>query len=333
MGVGCYAGKRRENAVAQALMLAWRLREDKVSHAITLHDLANAFGSRCHGALDAANERSQPHDVKLLNDRHRTAVYSIEAADRTIDIRAGEGAMAGDRVAPMLFNEVYSEAMDEWTGLEDPGLLQGQCPITGHAVRVDLLVYVDDTLRMHLIDDAADLQQKLSISNKNLDDVLEKRTMKQHRSKQEVLPCVVGNNAHRETKKVFVQKGQEKPAIEIEGKVCKDARYLGSRLQANASAAIEVQLRLGAMDKAWRAMGGYWSSKAPRKVKVLLFDAFVHSAGLSGFEAFVLTSGQCKEIDTAVLKMARRILGEKASGRRWARRQSMQQRPTSRSTR
>ena len=114
---GYYNGKSRISAIMQRSVVSHRLDACKIWHVESFFDVANAFPSPSHVALDAAIQAAaRPVDVQLLCQRHRKSVVHIDAPDRPVDIKCNSGAMQGDGPAGPIFLEVYHPALDEWLG-------------------------------------------------------------------------------------------------------------------------------------------------------------------------------------------------------------------------
>ena len=114
---GYYNGKSRISAIMQRCVVSHRLDACKIWHVESFFDVANAFPSPSHVALDAAIQAAaRPVDVQLLCQRHRKSVVHIDAPDRPVDIKCNSGAMQGDGPAGPIFLEVYHPALDEWLG-------------------------------------------------------------------------------------------------------------------------------------------------------------------------------------------------------------------------
>eukprot|EP00959_Pyramimonas_sp_CCMP1952_P112691 2355946-Pyramimonas_sp.AAC.1 len=114
--------------------------------------------------------------------------------------------------------------------------------------------------------------------------------LKQNISKQETVPycCGVGSfKLEREILRNQVVQGQSAAA----------ARYLGVRITARFSIAVETGYRIQAGKAAWGMMGNFWTSNVSIKWKISIFKGYVINAILTGIETFAKHDGPMKVHD------------------------------------
>ena len=79
---GFFKHRRREDAVLAALVTSWRVRQAGWTHALTLKDMANAFGSSDWSEVDETVRLSAAaHDQEICQQRYRNAVITLEALE------------------------------------------------------------------------------------------------------------------------------------------------------------------------------------------------------------------------------------------------------------
>ncbi|CAE8722639.1 unnamed protein product, partial [Polarella glacialis] len=129
--MGLARHRRREQAIMQQRILAWRLQQAKQSHALLLFDVANAFPSPNFEALDAVVTRQfNIQDQTIMQQRHREASTTILThEDIPLNLKIGSGSLQGDGVAGFEFAEVYNPRVQRYldrmteAGLASPFLV------------------------------------------------------------------------------------------------------------------------------------------------------------------------------------------------------------------
>eukprot|EP00959_Pyramimonas_sp_CCMP1952_P416125 8718579-Pyramimonas_sp.AAC.1 len=82
-------------------------------------------------------------------------------------------------------------------------------------------------------------------------------------------------------------------------------RVLGGQIHCLGSIAVEVSKRLGALKSSFHALGKFWSAPgvAFRLRRSVLLG--IQNVGTQNLEAFLVTKGQCKRIDSTFIKHCR----------------------------
>ena len=100
---------------------------------------------------------------------------------------------------------------------------------------------------------------------------------------------------------------------DVKGTTLREMRVLGPYLPAEQGLAGEIMRRIQAGTKAWRQCGVFWSSRTPRPIKRLMFQAFVIGGVLSGLTCFVLEKRHTDKLDALLAKYLRVLSAGKHS--------------------
>ena len=87
-----------------------------LGHTTTFHDVANAFPSTAHGALDVmVNECATPEEKSLLKCRYgHTHVIIQGHGDRELVVKPRCGGLQGDTSMAPMFSAAYGKGMCAW---------------------------------------------------------------------------------------------------------------------------------------------------------------------------------------------------------------------------
>ena len=183
---GYVPAKSRIDPIMQQAVLHHRLRHYRISHALSLYDIANAFPSPTRQALSRITRNvAQPSDLDLLQRRHSNAYMSIAARDGAVCLQPGSGSLQGDAVACEQFFEVYHPILDRWRGETQQEELVVADPVSGVAVDVSLTGYADDVARCTVAETSEEMHMLLTNANDVLDKELQSAGMQQNIDKQE----------------------------------------------------------------------------------------------------------------------------------------------------
>ena len=93
-------------------------------------------------------------------------------------------------------------------------------------------------------------------------------------------------------------------------------RHLGAIHVYSGSNGAEVQSRIDAMWRAYAHMGKFWRGCKYFRMKKLIFHSNITGSSLSGLEPFVMSRTEHDRLTTALVKIARRVLGSRATSYR-----------------
>lgn len=308
---GYYTGKSRISAIVQKHVLSHRLDRCHLRHVESFFDVANAFPSPTHDALDRAiHAAAQAVDAPLLCQRHREAVVHIIAPDRSVDVKCNSGALQGDGPAGPIFLEVYHPALDVWLEhvhtLPQQMLFMVSDPVFGVEVDCSVTTYADDVGKTSIVDSCEDMLSILQSLNQWLDEALGAIGLAQNIDKQEHVVHATGPQSRQFLRTAYTE------GVGV-GKTVSVARYLGCRRSYNNGNQPEIQCRIRAAHNGFAVLGGFWKHAAgSRTATVLVFRCMVHEALLSGLESMVLTPSEIHMLDKTILQLGRKVLRGKA---------------------
>ena len=308
---GYLGGRRREQAIATQQLLRWRLRHTQRGHCTVLHDVANAFPSPCHAALQkACSEVGRDlFDRQLLRQRHEDAVLCIRAHDATIHMRPKSGNLQGDSIASIEFLQVYHPSIDAYVQARGEAA-QPLCvsnPLDGCIVDPSLTTFADDLAETFLVNSAADLQRLEGEMDAALSSALSQCGISSNESKKVFLPKFCGKGSGKEMRRLFHDH------VHVQAQVQRVSRYLGNMLHISGSNAETVDARLQAMQRNWYMLQRFWHNPGvPRRVRILVFTCMVYSTALSGLSALVLARSECKVLNVRILLYGRKLMQGRA---------------------
>ena len=299
---GYVPGKSRIDPIMQQAVLHHRLRHHRISHALSLYDIANAFPSPTRQALSRVTRNvAQPSDLDLLQQRHSYAYMSITARDGAVCLQPGSGGLQGDAVACEQFLEVYHPILDRWWGETQQEELVVADPVSGVAVDVSLTGYADDVARCTVAETSEEMHMLLTNANDVLEQELQTAGMQQNIDKQEHVVFFAGRYTREYNLHVY-RDGM------LPGRTKTAARYLGSLQHFKGNNSMEIEARQAAASQGYYAMGKFWATVTLRRPANVVFQAMVRGAALSGLEALVLTDTECARLDSTILRFARKLL-------------------------
>ena len=279
---GFSKGKRRETAIVHQRSLRHSLKSRGCSVHTGFYDVANAFPSPSHEAIDCMLRTMCPAaDVALLQNRYRDALMSVTCAEgHRLVLSVGSGTLQGDAAAPEQFAELYNPVIQEWqcdTSRPDhQSLVTAVYPLTGEIVRVDVSCYADDVARTCVASEPHELVHTEARWDSALDARLASVGMGQNHGKKEWLLRFVGKHACSKMRKSLGFRSK------LVGKPKLVARYLGAWEDADGCFQVDVSKRLCAAQNAWHAMAGWFKARsAPLATRVAVFKSLV-----LGFAAF-----------------------------------------------
>ena len=299
---GYLRNKSRIDSMLQQEVLLHRLRQHKVSHVLSLYDVANAFPSPTRQALEMAIcQVARPDDVELLQQRHRQTYMHIEARNGILCVQPGSGGLQGDCVACGHFLEVYHPAIDQWRDRTAEQELHMQDPVSQDVLDVSISTYADDVARCTVADCSESMAAELVNSNDILDRSLGSIGVQQNVDKQEHVAFFAGVGSS-----VFYEDVYKHGVLP--GKRCTCAKYLGGYKQFKGSNHCELGARKAAVERGFYTMGRFWSRNKSLRPAAMVFGAMVRGVAFSGLEALLLSESEYKRLDSIVNKFARKVL-------------------------
>ena len=249
-------------AVAWRLMEAARKdtsgRKDTYSFVASLRDIANAFPSMGHAAMDARiDQLAEPKEARFMATRHGEMQVQINTkTGGDLVIQPMTGGAQGDGVMPTVFRRTYEPVLADWMWDKEEDLgsgIEARDPKTGKVVNVSNTVFADDLKEINMVKDAQEAIETIARSGTLLDTKLETMKMKQNVEKAEHVAMFLGSGKEVQTRKLI----NEMKSAGL-GAVRPKARYLGAQLTHNGSPAETVQARIRGAKEAFFAMGKLW---------------------------------------------------------------------------
>eukprot|EP00972_Heterocapsa_arctica_P115747 16449485-Heterocapsa_arctica.AAC.1 len=267
---GCVPKRIREEAIASQFVLGYRTRKVGLFVALVLYDLANAFPSTKSESLINSIENCQgdPTTTSLLCQHIECANCSLDTPSGQLHFRPGGGVFPGSSVATDLFNATsWDEFILPWAEdcLQIHTSYVTNSVITGKVIDLSATIFGLTTL---LKGSQASLLRKSVLS-----------PLVFHN------PCVCMlallilflmapiKQAVTEARRLNQQFART--GVSDLGVIAREATYLGPVIHHQESLFPERTRRLEAAARAFRAFGGYWTSKASKSIRVLIFRAVV----------------------------------------------------------
>ena len=97
---GSAPGRRREEAMAAARIMSWRLMQAGLWFVVGSKDMTNAFACDTHESLQANLGRLTVDDQQLLWVRRVRAHVTVQGSDGDAEVLAGANGLEGDSNAP-----------------------------------------------------------------------------------------------------------------------------------------------------------------------------------------------------------------------------------------
>lgn len=299
---GSLRGRRREDAMMGARIMASKLHSASMPFVVGSKDLSNAFACGSHDVMQGYIQQRLPtDDCQLLWVRRLRSFVRVQGADGELYMLSGSGGMMGDGNAPDEFLESFRTVVSEWaTNTYDQRRnMVTRCAIFPAVHDGSLFKFVDDLLQFLVVPSgsAAAARDALHYNRDQLDAVLGPAGFAQNHSKEEVIVSlrkVVANRALHAMRDV--------------GRILPSLRYLGGQMQVLQPTTNERGLRVRAANVAWRAHEGFWFSHAPLRTKRLVFLARVQSSLLTHMETYITTGQDYSLFDRCMLKKMRALL-------------------------
>ena len=168
--------------------------KEALGSAMTSYDTVNAIMSMETAKLTgdpmkhlAGGEFGQ--DAKLFKTRQKQLSMKVDAVDgQTIDIKPGCGGLQGTPEEPERVGEVFNKMVERWQARlmrhEWARALIAKCPVCGKAIDLAITAFVDDLFRRILCDDVEQLEERMAVMDKYLDEEMAKDNMKQNDKKK-----------------------------------------------------------------------------------------------------------------------------------------------------
>eukprot|EP00929_Paragymnodinium_shiwhaense_P107448 TRINITY_DN7354_c0_g1_i2.p2 TRINITY_DN7354_c0_g1~~TRINITY_DN7354_c0_g1_i2.p2 ORF type:complete len:1276 (+),score=12.13 TRINITY_DN7354_c0_g1_i2:152-3979(+) len=322
--MGFSPGRRREEAVAQQLVVGWKLKKEGLGHVTRFLDMANMFPSLTHSKVNNALSKHCSNDetaCTLLQEHLRQCTLRMPTADEhgKVYLQAGSGVGQGGGHCTQVFLLSFNPHVDllqRLCHIRVPGSQIWAYDVVNHEGHdVSLSVYADDLSKKLLCSNAAELKDRVSEMDQQLGRAMAPLGAFQNRDKTENVPCFVGVGSGGKTRSLF--EAWRTGCYDNCGRLLREARYLGSRYNMHLGTLDEQRKRLDATRLAWKCMGSFWHS-APVRIALVVFRCMVHGTALSGLVAFCLPKGFTDSIDRQLLRYGRVLLRGKACNKEGA---------------
>jgi len=146
--IGFAKQRRREQAVLQLRCMLWELSRVGQPFVVSFYDVANAFPSVDHCALNKMlAKQCTPETALFLQQRYTNAHMLVtDSTQSECLFRIGSGDLQGDTTAPNKFVAVYESAICDWhrrtrTDVEQQGLFVGRDPVSGDRVELSRVAF------------------------------------------------------------------------------------------------------------------------------------------------------------------------------------------------
>ena len=245
------------------------------------------------------------NDLQQFEDRRKCLVLTVEEGGKVGFFNARCGGPMGDSNEPLAFMLNYHRAIIDYLGkTEDTSeKLRTLHPfISDWEIDLSICTFIDDLLRIIVLDDAKDATSKTNKDSEHLTECLEKLQYKQNANKAEIIANLVSHSLYRKFRK----------DEEVTGKVLPDMKYLGGFVSAKNSNHTERAARIAAANMNWSNMYSFFTSNAGWKAKRLQFVTLIISAIVSGTETVNYKPTDFRTFDCVVLKKMRSMLWERA---------------------
>ena len=133
---------------------------------------------------------------------------------------------------------------------------------------MSIATFADDVAKKHLGNTGAEAVGSSIVAATILDEKLSEFGFKQNRDKKEASLQAAGKGRNDHMRKFY---GNDYP--DLTGKRKKTCRHLGPLLTCDLTVKAERESRITAIRKAYFSMGRFWTSKAPLRVKKMVFQA------------------------------------------------------------
>ena len=311
-------------------MLGWRLRHAGFHVVRRFFDTANAFSSLAFESMDEALiedamgtwNRFELTDVDLatsidiIRSQYWYASTYIEGSNGAVSLEPTCGIFTGSGTACNIFNQTYAKPLQSWVDSVDKEMpwLVANSPIDNVPVSLHTSGYVDD----------------IAHTTAHLDELQACRLDKRHadllgqclgtigvafNDDKAVKQLWAGGVGAHAAYKRFYGSGSTRgrPIVPTDintdkAHASKLARYLGPVLHFSASFSHECGIRVRKLKNAYFLMGSFWYRNIDFRIKIIVFKALVLATAVSGVVAFVLSTKQYTDLETAIAILVRKLL-------------------------
>ncbi|CAE8582841.1 unnamed protein product [Polarella glacialis] len=298
--VGGVSHRRRELALAQQMLLCWRLEHAKVNHIQCFFDIKNAFPSLSRNSIDRmlSLQFDEPENA-LLHQHHTEAVMNVtdgEGGSTLLKIRSG--STQGDSIGGAIFGQVLgpymSEGMRRIKGCDHQWPFEMDDFLTGDHVNTALSLYADDVSVVAIVQDAEDATNVAKELFWAVDSAVKPASLALKKDIT-VVPRFFGRGAQQQMQQA-INNSNNNNGVGTWGTT---ATYLGCEVFAKKCESREITARIHAAQAAWFALSGLWfEHDVPLKSRVRIFKANVMSVLVAGLEAYVLSESQIHKLES-----------------------------------
>jgi hypothetical protein len=311
---GFTEGRRREQAILVANTIKWRLRKLGINFTQSMHDVANAFPSMSHEALNHMIEnRCHLCDQEFIKTRHTNSSVCIETpTNERIYVNPRQGGLQGDGAMAPEFGQVYEEALEKWM-VNENNSINVTDPITNETIHAGSQNYADDISDINMFKDCQEFINNTNSRNQALDSILELMEMGQNVDKEEHLIFTCGRNAVKRAQDIHesadrIRRHQSFGVTKCSGK------YLGNFTHTTGKTNENTDNRVKAMRESFYAFKNLWNNKDIHiKNRVRLFQGNIISAATSGLEAEVIGITEMNKLESTMCALLRKVLHDDAN--------------------
>ena len=151
-----------------------------------MHDVANAFPSMGHNALERMiNNTCKKEDGPFIQARHKHSIMCVPTPQgERLDLQPGQGGLQGDSAMAAEFGQVYEQQTEMWAKNKHGQILAND-PMTGELLHIGTTMYADDISDIDIVTEATYVHITED-RNKELDDILEEMEMMQNKTKKSI---------------------------------------------------------------------------------------------------------------------------------------------------
>ena len=296
-----------------------RLRAMNTPFAVKSYDVSPAYQGGFQQDLDdqlldrfAENfiEDQMRPNVERLLDRRSSLAVRMEGCDRQLYLHPLSGGTMGDSNEGELFMSNFYSGLGEYrreTYLNVASPLTCTSSITGdlYATDASLTAFVDDLLRIILIDTVSAFAKEVNNDLACLTRALMKLDYFQNESKADV-------SFYASDRKLIREMLADRSVI---GNRLTTVKHLGTWIDSFGSNRCDIDLRVQSMNAAWTSLGSFWHSRITFTVRRLFFVSNVISRGLSGMEGMAIRPHETRRLDRAMIGKLRSMMVGKAAHR------------------
>ncbi len=319
---GYRSKRRREEAILVQQGISWRARAAGLSSTKLLDDMTNAFACTHHEELRKTVE-TLPSSGYYVQRIVNATIIVTTADGTTLAVRNTTGGLMGERNAAEMFAGTFNPKISLWNlrmarhlPYQSGKMGWATCGITGKKIDVSLCTFADDLAKELSVPRAMQkdhgayesLQTLISTSNEYLDETLEDGGWVQNKSKQLIMPSIVGTGAKYNTRRFYANENG------LEGTISNAGRCLGPMINMQQSVTEEKAVRCQTIRNGWRAMGALWWSDVPYSTKRIFFMSRVQAPALTAQEVMNSSPTVHRIYDKMLSKYLRVMMKGAASG-------------------